>query len=53
MTPNNEGLTVGELTIALGVLIIVFLIWSGLNKKSETDSSHIPINSSYIVVQNK
>tara|TARA_B100000131_G_C18086743_1_gene600504 strand:+ start:1535 stop:1714 length:180 start_codon:yes stop_codon:yes gene_type:complete len=33
MKLNNHGLTVGELTIAVGVLIIIGLIWTTVNKK--------------------
>tara|TARA_Y100001968_G_scaffold332555_1_gene391209 strand:+ start:3964 stop:4143 length:180 start_codon:yes stop_codon:yes gene_type:complete len=51
MTPNNEGFTVGELTITIGVLIIAFLIWSGISKKEESKNSHNVINDSYLVLK--
>tara|TARA_Y100001968_G_scaffold314963_2_gene341032 strand:+ start:29218 stop:29391 length:174 start_codon:yes stop_codon:yes gene_type:complete len=50
MQPNNEGLTVGELTISIGVLIIAFLIWSGISKKSSQQNSYTPLNNSPIVI---
>ena len=32
MNFKNEGLTVGELSIAIATLIVVFFIWSNLTK---------------------
>ena len=32
MKRSNDGLTVGELTITLGILIVGFSIWSYINK---------------------
>ena len=42
MNYKNQGLTVGELTIAVGVVIIIALIWSNLGNKenSKTSVSH-------------
>ncbi len=34
MNSKDQGLTVGELTMAIGIVIIVGLIWSNLVKKS-------------------
>lgn len=42
MNYKNEGLTVGELTIAIGALIIIFIIWSGINKQKDSNTSFIP-----------
>ena len=40
MQPKNKGLTVGELTIAISAILVVFFIWSGLrSKNSEKDVS--------------
>ena len=36
MNSNNKGLTVGELTITIAVLIIAFLAWSAFKEKNET-----------------
>ncbi len=33
MQPKNQGLTVGELTISIAVLLLVFFIWSNLSKR--------------------
>ena len=42
MNYKNEGLTVGELTIAISALIIIFLIWSGISKQKDSNTSFIP-----------
>tara|TARA_Y100001968_G_scaffold292816_2_gene298329 strand:+ start:19371 stop:19529 length:159 start_codon:yes stop_codon:yes gene_type:complete len=39
MNSNNEGLTVGELSMAIAGLIIIFLIWSGISKKNDSKVS--------------
>ena len=39
MNQSNEGLTVGELTIAVGVLLILFLLWTGISKKPESKNN--------------
>ncbi len=46
MSSRKQGLTVGELTIAIGALIIVGLIWSGISKRQEPNQSNV--NSSYL-----
>ncbi|WP_320664047.1 hypothetical protein [Prochlorococcus sp. MIT 1223] len=51
MNQNNEGLTVGELTIALGVLIIALLIWSGVKQEKNTQKG-IEIQDNYSLVVN-
>ena len=46
MNPKNQGLTVGELTMTIGALIIVGLLWSTvLNKGSQERSSSDLFNS--------
>jgi len=42
MNYKNQGLTVGELTIAVGMVILISLIWSNLGNKenSKTSVSH-------------
>ena len=42
MNYKSQGLTVGELTIAVGVVIIIALVWANLGnkEKSETSLSH-------------
>ena len=42
MNYKNEGLTVGELTIAIGALIMIFIIWSGISKQKDSNTSFIP-----------
>ena len=49
MNSKDEGLTVGELTIAIAVLIIGFLVWSGIAKRQSSQSNFYPqINSDVI-----
>ncbi len=45
MQKKNEGLTVGELTIAIAIVLIISLVWSGLNKKNESKNSLIPLKT--------
>ena len=42
MNSKDEGLTVGELTIAIAVLIIGFLVWSGITKRENSQGSFYP-----------
>ncbi len=46
MNQENEGLTVGELTMAVGALLLIFLIWSGISKNQSTKNSITPIDVS-------
>ena len=39
MSSKDQGLTVGELTIAIAVLIIGGIIWSNLSKDKNYDQS--------------
>ena len=50
MGPKDHGLTVGQLTMTIGALLIATLIWTTMNKKSESqqDISHAHMNSSII-----
>ncbi len=41
MEYKNQGLTVGELTIAVGILIIIGLIWSNIAKQENTKTSFL------------
>ena len=49
MNSQNQGLTVGELTITVGIVIIGILIWSNLAKRQPQKQSFnemsVPINS--------
>ena len=45
MQSKQHGLTVGELTIAIGALIIATLLWTTINKKEDT--SNVSNNSGY------
>ncbi len=46
MNFKNDGLTVGELSIAIAVLIIVGFIWTNLNKNKENQEVSMFINTS-------
>ena len=49
MNLNNDGLTVGELTITIATLIIIGFIWTNLTKdKGDQDLSMIINNTSEI-----
>ena len=39
MKSSNKGLTVGELTIAIGAVLIASLIWSSLQDKEQSKTS--------------
>ena len=38
MQSKQHGLTVGELTIAIGALIIATILWTTINKKENTSN---------------
>ena len=51
---KNDGLTVGELSITIAVLIIIGFIWTNLIKEKGNQEVSIFINnSSEIAIQNK
>ena len=42
MQSQNQGLTVGELTLAIGAILVVTLIWStAVKKKDSNDTSKL------------
>ncbi len=41
MKSNSHGLTVGELTMTVGVLIIASLIWTTLIKKQDSQKNNL------------
>ncbi len=45
MNSNNQALTVGELTIAIGILILASLIWSGFNKQKDANQKSVQIEN--------
>ncbi len=47
MNPKNEGLTVGELSIAIATLIIISFIWSTFNN-SQNKNNNAKINRELI-----
>ncbi len=50
MNQTNEGLTVGELTITVAVMFLIFIAWSAIGKKgNETKTSSLP-NSQEILI---
>ena len=52
MNSKDQGLTVGELTITIGILIIAGLIWSNLTKiKSKEQSLNKSSISTILVTQ--
>ena len=51
---KNDGLTVGELSITIAVLIIIGFIWTNLTKdKGNQEASIFINNSSELIYQNK
>ena len=46
MNLKNDGLTVGELSIAIASLIIIGFIWTSLTKEKGTQEVSILINDS-------
>ena len=50
MSSQNKGLTVGELTITVGTLIIAVLIWSNLVKRQPQKQSLREISTSIQLV---
>ena len=46
MNFKNDGLTVGELSIAIASLIIISFIWTNLTKERENQEISILINDS-------
>ena len=46
MNLKNDGLTVGELSITIAVLIIIGFIWTNLTKDKENQEVSIFINNS-------
>ncbi len=48
MDSKNKGLTVGELTMAIGALVLAGLIWSSFN--SQKDSREQALSTSYELV---
>ena len=46
MNSKNDGLTVGELSIAIATLIIIGFIWTNLTKKDGNQEVSMFINNS-------
>ena len=42
MNFKNEGLTIGELIVTIGILILAGLIWSNLGKREDSKESLAP-----------
>ena len=54
MRSKEQGLTVGELTIAISALIITGLIWTTISNKEEAkDSSNTINHPSFLKTNNK
>ena len=50
MNLKNAGLTVGELTMTIGVLFLVFIAWSAVGKREKTNQTQwVPINQEIIL----
>ncbi len=43
---RNDGLTVGELSVAIATLIIVGFLWTNLTKNNESQEVSMLINNS-------
>ena len=39
MSKNNQGLTVGELTMAIGALILASLVWTGITHNRDANKN--------------
>ncbi len=52
MNLKNDGLTVGELTIAIGVLCLATIIWSVVVKKESSAQSYLPTTNEEILINN-
>ena len=39
MSSRNQGLTVGELTMAIAALILISLVWSGIAKNRDENAN--------------
>ncbi len=50
MNSQNKGLTVGELTLTVGLLLIAVLIWSNLVKRQPQNQSLREVSSSIHLV---
>ena len=53
MNLKNDGLTVGELSIAIASLIIIGFIWTNLTKEKENQEVSTLINNSIELSQAK
>ena len=45
MNSKNDGLTVGELSIAIATLIVIGFIWTNLSKDKPSDEVSMTINN--------
>ena len=53
MNLRNDGLTVGELTIGIGVLFLIAIIWSAVVKRESSTQGYLPkSNEALIINQN-
>ena len=43
---KNDGLTVGELSIAIAILIVIVFIWSNVSKNKGNEEVSMVINNS-------
>lgn len=50
MNSSNDGLTVGELTIGIGVLFLVVIIWSAVVKRDNSNQSYLPTSNEALIV---
>ena len=53
MNLKNDGLTVGELSITIAVLIITGVIWTNLTKDKENQEVSMFINDSSEIIYTK
>ncbi|ABX08350.1 Hypothetical protein P9211_04191 [Prochlorococcus marinus str. MIT 9211] len=53
MNLKNDGLTVGELTITIGVLFLVFIAWSTISKKKSPNQTELTPSQRTIFLNNK
>ena len=53
MNFKNDGLTVGELTITIGILFLVFITWSAIGKRKSPNQTQLAPSQQEILLTNE
>ena len=53
MNFKNDGLTVGELTITIGILFLVFITWSAIGKRKNPNQTQLAPSQPEILLTNE